>query len=129
MTIVRKAEIDKIEFNVTGATADQGNIALTWAKLTLDSDAPLAEGTNPIRQVHRRIVLPGEDLATVMAEVNASLAAQGYGTMPSSDVSLVSTISTAVVTKDIKDAFTKREADRAKAAEEAAKAAEADLSA
>ncbi len=107
MSIIKTAEIDVISFNVTGEIADQGNISIAWAKLTFD-DAQPRSSTNPIREVHRATVTPGDDLAAVIKANNQSLADQGFGEMPKMDHDIVGFLSATVVTPEIKDAHDER---------------------
>lgn len=108
MTVIRRAEIDLIGFDVGANPESQGTLAIRWAKLTYDDDRLIA------RENHRAMLNAGDDIDAAMAAVDADLIGQGFAAMPAGDVDLVKAQAGVIWTPEIVAAVAaKRAADAA----------------
>lgn len=105
VTIIQRAEIDLIGFNVGNDVSLQGQIAIRIAKLTYIDDRLIQNESD------RVVVNPGDDIDATFATKNAMLENIGFSGIPASDVALVKLQTTAIWTPEIIAAYQGRMAE------------------
>jgi hypothetical protein len=70
--VTQRSELDMTGYNVGEDIAQQGELALRWRKMLYVS------GKLKVTEYHRRVLNPGDDVAAVLADVEADLYQQGY---------------------------------------------------
>jgi hypothetical protein len=124
MTVLKRAELDMIGFNVSNDPAKQGVIALRWRKLTY------VDGVLAATDYHRSEVDVDTDLDATLGAVADDIEGQGYTRPPSTDRAYIDASTNLAWTPEVRaavaaDRAAKRAAEEKRQTEQAARDAEA----
>ena len=113
MSIVRRAELDLVGFDVGNDLVTRGHIALRWRKLTYFDDKLISS------EYHRANIDVDTDISATLAAINADLVQKGFLPMPASDEDYVRVNADLAWTPEVRAAV-KADRDAKKASAEAA---------